>query len=427
MLIGAVGTVLTAYSQTVLLLTLALTLSTIGLLAVIPIFWSLPTGFLTGSAAAAGIGAIAAIGNLGGFGGPAFTGAMEDSTGDFVTPFIVLAGLLVVGCLLTLLVREPAAVPAAAAGRSRGRRARGLKAVHNGPVARRAAIVGAGPAGLTALVALTRAGLDATCFEKGDRPGGLWAYGAPLSGAYRSLHLNTSKARTELAGFPMPDDWPDFPSHERIGEYFRRYVDEEGVRERIRFGAAVTRAERRQGGGWSVTAEDGFEEEFDVLVVASGHNWEPRLPDPPYPGDFDGTQIHAHDYREPDLLEGRGVLVVGMGNSAMDIAVESSTVREAHLPLHPARHADRAQVRVRKARRPGHLAHDGAASLAPAPAAHPRPAARGGGPARDLRPARPRGRLPAQPPHDLRRRAVAPHARRDPAQARASSRSTATA
>ncbi|MBA3359392.1 MAG: MFS transporter [Thermoleophilaceae bacterium] len=112
MLLGAAGVVLTAYVQTVVLLAFALTLSTIGLLAVIPIFWSLPTGFLSGSAAAAGIGAIAAIGNLGGFGGPAFTGAMEDSTGDFVTPFIVLAVMLVVGSLLTLRVREPAVATA---------------------------------------------------------------------------------------------------------------------------------------------------------------------------------------------------------------------------------------------------------------------------------------------------------------------------
>jgi MFS transporter, ACS family, tartrate transporter len=111
LLTGAAGTVLTAYAQTELLITLSLILSTVGLLAVIPIFWSLPTGFLTGSAAAAGIGAIAAIGNLGGFGGPAFTGAMEDSTGDFVAPFLVLAGLLVVGCVLTLFTHEPDAVP----------------------------------------------------------------------------------------------------------------------------------------------------------------------------------------------------------------------------------------------------------------------------------------------------------------------------
>ena len=117
LLVGAAGTVFTAYAQTVVLLGLALTLATIGLLAVIPIFWSLPTGFLTGGAAAAGIATIAVIGNLGGFGGPAFTGVMEDSTGDFVTPFLVLAGLLVVGCALTLFTREPAVAgePAAAA------------------------------------------------------------------------------------------------------------------------------------------------------------------------------------------------------------------------------------------------------------------------------------------------------------------------
>jgi hypothetical protein len=193
----------------------------------------------------------------------------------------------------------------------------------------RAAVVGAGPAGLTALVALQRAGIDTTCFEKGDRPGGLWAYGAPLSGAYRSLHLNTSRERTQLTGFPMPEDWPDFPSHERIGEYFDRYVDAMGVRERIRFGAGVERAERRDGGGWTVHAEDGFSAEFDTLVVASGHNWEPRYPEPPYPGSFDGREVHAHDYREADELAGHRVLVVGMGNSAMDIAVESSTVAAA--------------------------------------------------------------------------------------------------
>ncbi len=91
-LLGAVGVVLTAYAQSLPLLTVSLTFSTVGLLGAIPIFWSLPTGFLTGSAAAAGIGVIAVIGNLGGFFGPAFTGAMEDSTGDFVTPFLVLAG-----------------------------------------------------------------------------------------------------------------------------------------------------------------------------------------------------------------------------------------------------------------------------------------------------------------------------------------------
>ena len=92
----------------------------------------------------------------------------------------------------------------------------------------RVAVVGAGPAGLTALTALDRVGIEAVCFEKGDRPGGLWAYGAPLSGAYRSLHLNTSRERTQLERFPMPSDWPDFPSHERIGEYFSQLRGRDG-------------------------------------------------------------------------------------------------------------------------------------------------------------------------------------------------------
>ena len=192
----------------------------------------------------------------------------------------------------------------------------------------RVAVVGAGPAGLTALAALTAADIDAVAFERADRPGGLWAYGAPLSGAYRSLHLNTSKARTQLAGFPMPVQWPDFPGHERIGEYFDAYVDHAQIRDRIRFSCGVERAAELPGGGWELHLEDGSVDRFDALVVASGHNWEPRLPAPPYPGHFDGAQVHAHDYREPHTLAGRRVLVVGMGNSAMDIAVESSTVAE---------------------------------------------------------------------------------------------------
>ncbi len=193
----------------------------------------------------------------------------------------------------------------------------------------RVAVVGAGPAGLTAVAELTRAGIDAHGFEVSDRVGGLWAYGSPLSGAYRSLHLNTSKARTELASHPMPQDWPDFPSHEHIGEWLASYAQDTGAAERISLSTPVEHAERLAGGGWELElggARAGERERVDALVVASGHNWEPRLPDPPYPGDFAGEQVHAHDYREPDLLAGKRVLVVGIGNSAMDIAVESSTV-----------------------------------------------------------------------------------------------------
>ncbi len=104
--VGAAGTALTAYAQSPLLLTVGISLGAVGLLGVIPVFWALPTSFLTGAGAAAGIALVAAIGNLGGFAGPAFTGASEDSTGGFEMPLVVLSCLLLVAALLTLLARE---------------------------------------------------------------------------------------------------------------------------------------------------------------------------------------------------------------------------------------------------------------------------------------------------------------------------------
>jgi len=197
----------------------------------------------------------------------------------------------------------------------------------------RVAVIGAGAAGMAALRELKEAGLGVTCFEKGERVGGIWAYGncSGLSPAYETLHLNTSRARTEYRDYPMPADWPDFPSHEMIQRYFEAYVDHFGLRDSIRFECGVAHAEPLDGGGWRLDLENGESEEFDALVVANGHNWDPRWPDPPYPGEFGGEQIHAHDFRSNTIFEGKRVLVVGIGNSAMDIAVESSLVAERTL------------------------------------------------------------------------------------------------
>ena len=197
----------------------------------------------------------------------------------------------------------------------------------------RVGIVGAGAAGLAALKAVAGAELDVTCFERGDRVGGIWVLdnSSGLSSAYRSLHCNTSRARTEFEDFPMPAHWPHFPGHVQVCEYFEAYLDRFDLRRHIRFGVTVERARREAGGGWSLETDDGERHRFDALIVANGHNWMPRRPDPPYPGTFAGEQLHAHDYRDADTFAGRRVLIVGMGNSAMDIAVDSSYVAEATL------------------------------------------------------------------------------------------------
>ncbi|CAA9509163.1 MAG: putative flavin-containing monooxygenase, partial [uncultured Solirubrobacterales bacterium] len=142
---------------------------------------------------------------------------------------------------------------------------------------------------------------------------------------------NTSRERMEYADFPMPKSYPDFPKHTHIAEYFNSYVDRFGVRERIRFKTRVERADRLADGAWELTLSgpNGTEaRRYDALIVANGHHWDPRWPEPAFPGSFDGVEMHSHHYNDPDDWHGKRIVVLGMGNSAMDIAVESSYVAE---------------------------------------------------------------------------------------------------
>lgn len=202
---------------------------------------------------------------------------------------------------------------------------------HNGAGAP-VVVIGAGPAGLATLRALDAAGVDAIAFDRGRRPGGVWSPDpGRQTAAYRSLHLITSRERTEFGEHPMPPGTPDYPSRDVVGAYLESYVERFGLGSRLRLGTEVRRARRRDAGGWQVELEDGTTQEASALVVASGHNEVPRWPDPPYPGRFDGEQLHALDYEDASAFEGRKVLVVGMGNSAMDIASDVATVAQRAL------------------------------------------------------------------------------------------------
>jgi dimethylaniline monooxygenase (N-oxide forming) len=189
-----------------------------------------------------------------------------------------------------------------------------------------ACVIGAGCSGLTATKALAAAGIDVDCYERSDRLGGLWAFrdGGDKTAAYRSLHINTSRKRMEFSDYPMPESYPDFPGHKQIADYFEAYADRFGVRDRIRFGAEVRRAVRGPDRRWHVELTSGEQRSYGALVVANGHHWNPQWPDPPFPGRFDGTVLHSHAFVDARPFAGKRVLVLGMGNSAMDIAVEAS-------------------------------------------------------------------------------------------------------
>lgn len=198
----------------------------------------------------------------------------------------------------------------------------------------RTAVIGAGSSGIAALKALVDRGVPTVCFEASDRVGGNWVFGNTngMSAAYRDLHINTSRERMAYADHPMPSSYPDFPHHAQIAAYFDDYVDRFGLREHVRFETLVRHARRDDdptpGGRWHLELADGTVERFDALLVANGHHWDPRWPEPAFPGAeaFAGRQMHAHEYVSSDELAGKDVVVLGMGNSAMDIAVEASYV-----------------------------------------------------------------------------------------------------
>ena len=185
---------------------------------------------------------------------------------------------------------------------------------------RRHCIIGAGYAGNGVAKAFRDAGIPYDQLERNEYVGGNWA-----DGVYESTQIISSRDSTQYGDFPMPREYPDFPTREQVLAYLNEYVDHFGLRERIEFGAEVVRCEpldRNGIGGWRVELASGEVRGYAGVVVANGHHWDKRYPD--YPGEFDGHELHSKDYKRPEDLDGDRVLVVGAGNSGCDIAVEAA-------------------------------------------------------------------------------------------------------
>ncbi|MEO6886652.1 MAG: NAD(P)-binding domain-containing protein [Jatrophihabitantaceae bacterium] len=200
----------------------------------------------------------------------------------------------------------------------------------------RVCVIGAGSSGIAACQVLHERGIDFDCYETGSQVGGNWRYlnDNEMSSAYRSLHINTSRQIMEYACFPMNDEYPTYPNHVQIAHYFDAFVNHFGFRDRIQFRTSVAKvAPAATGRGWDVTVRRRGEEgerttHYGAVLVANGHHWDARLPEPAFPGadTFTGIQLHSHDYKTFDGFEGKRVLVLGIGNSACDIAVETQKV-----------------------------------------------------------------------------------------------------
>ena len=189
---------------------------------------------------------------------------------------------------------------------------------------KRFAVIGAGAAGLCAAKHLVESGIEVVIYEIGTQIGGLWVYENDngRSSAYRSLHINSEAQVSTFRDFPFPPDAPLYPDHAEMKQYFRSYAERFDLVRRIRFNSRVVSVSP----DLVVRLEDGTEQKFDGVVAASGHQSDPR--DPPELKAYTGNYLHAHSYRVPEPFTGQRVLVIGPGNSGVDIAADLCTVTE---------------------------------------------------------------------------------------------------
>ncbi len=193
---------------------------------------------------------------------------------------------------------------------------------------KRVAVIGAGCTGLAMIKGLKDRGIkEIVCFEQNEAIGGNWLYSAEKShsSVMSTTHIISSKKLSEFRDYPMPDHYPDYPSHEQVLAYFNDYADEFKLRAHIRLGTKVNQALLRDDSKWEITTEDSSEV-FDYLIVANGHHSMPRHAE--MLRQFAGEYMHAHAFKNNSQVKGKRVLVVGGGNSACDCAVESGRVAE---------------------------------------------------------------------------------------------------
>ncbi|XP_072552162.1 flavin-containing monooxygenase 5 [Salminus brasiliensis] len=209
-------------------------------------------------------------------------------------------------------------------------------------MARRVAVIGAGNSGLTCIKCCLDEGLVPVCFESSDDIGGLWRFKetpeAERASIYRSLVVNTSKEMMCFSDFPMPAHYPNYMPHSLLLQYFQLYAEHFDLLKHIHFQTTVCSVRQRHdfsySGQWEVVTEsrDGCKEThvFDGVFVCSGHFTHPVTPLSSFPGieTFPGKCCHSWEYKDPDAFHGKRVLVIGIGNSGTDIAVEISRVAE---------------------------------------------------------------------------------------------------
>ena len=190
-------------------------------------------------------------------------------------------------------------------------------------------IIGAGPSGLPAIKNISEAGISVVAYDYNSDVGGNWIYNEKEShsSVFETTHIISSKTLSQYEDYPFKPEVSDYPSHEELRNYFQSYAKYFNLYRHIQFNTLVKSCVRLDNGHWEVTTikdENEHVEIFTDLVVCNGHHWEPKYPN--YSGKFTGDFLHSHHYKKAASFANKKVLVIGGGNSACDVAVETSRV-----------------------------------------------------------------------------------------------------
>jgi cation diffusion facilitator CzcD-associated flavoprotein CzcO len=188
----------------------------------------------------------------------------------------------------------------------------------------RVGIIGAGVAGLTTAKVLNQAGHEVVVYDKAPDVGGVWS----RTRRYPGLTTQSPKAQYSLSDFPMPRDYPEWPTGAQVQAYLAAYAGHFGLEQALRLSTEVTSAVPAPEGGWTLTAAGGTEH-VDTLVVANGVFCEPAVPR--YPGEAEftaagGRVLAGTELNDAEQARGKRVVVVGYGKSACDVTVPVSEV-----------------------------------------------------------------------------------------------------
>ena len=242
---------------------------------------------------------------------------------------LALIAAAVAGVIVALTLRKRRPTTYAGIARSKVRPRRRAADEPQVTYSRRYCLVGAGPAGLIMARALMAEGVGFDWFEKQSDVGGIWTMDNPDSPMYESAHFISSKYTSGFIGYPMPAEYPDYPSWDQIRDYIRSFARDFGLYEAVTLNVAVEHAEPLPGDRWSVRLSTGEVREYDGLIACPGVTWHPNIPELPGLADFTGDVRHSLTHRRATDFEGKRVLVVGAGNSGVDIACDAARSADA--------------------------------------------------------------------------------------------------